>query len=334
MYKKGIRAILFICLTILLIGGLNQILCTKSPHGVDQTRCLYIQPRGRIDVLFLGSSHVHCNVSTPILWEEHGMAAYLLTGAEQPVWNSYYNLVEALKTQKPKLVVLDMFGPARFYGDYQEKWLDQNLGGMRISWNKYEAVKASAENDRVNLFLGFPKYHSRYGRLQTADFRNFIWNRRQNARWKGYTPLVTHAELTEPDMSHVTQVREMTEKSQYYFDKIVELTKEKGIELLLLCAPYLLEEEDQQVYNAIARQAEENGLLFLNYNTTPLYREMGMDFSTDFADHAHLNEVGSSKYTEHLGQWIADRYEIPDRRGEKGYESWESQIYYEEESAP
>lgn len=334
MRKKGIRAVLFICLAILLIRGLNQVLCMKTPHGVDQARCLYIQPKNKIDVLFLGSSHVHCNVSTPILWEEHGMASYLLTGAEQPVWNSYHYLVEALKTQRPKLVVLDMFGPARFYEDYQEKWLDQNLDGMRISRNKYEAVKTSTLHDRANFFLGFTKYHSRYDQLKEADFRNFIWNRSQNMRWKGYTPLITHAGLTEPDMSHVTQVRPMTEKSQLYFDKIVALTKEKGIELMLLSAPYLLEEEDQKVYNYIAQQAEENGILFLNYNTTRTYREMGMDFGEDFADHAHLNEVGSSKYTEHLGRWIRDHYEIPDRRGEKGYESWDSQIYYEEESAP
>ena len=61
--------------------------------------------RRGIDVLFLGSSHVHCNVNTQLLWDEYGMAAYLMTGAEQPLWNSYYNLKEALKTQKPRLVV-------------------------------------------------------------------------------------------------------------------------------------------------------------------------------------------------------------------------------------
>ena len=69
---------------MLLIGALNDILCVKSPHGVDQTRYLYKQPKDKIDVLFLGSSHVHCNVDTEVLWEEYGMAAYLLTGAEQP----------------------------------------------------------------------------------------------------------------------------------------------------------------------------------------------------------------------------------------------------------
>lgn len=329
MKKKGIRGLAFLCLVMLLIGALNDILCVKSPHGVDQTRYLYKQPKDKIDVLFLGSSHVHCNVDTEVLWEEYGMAAYLLTGAEQPLWNNYFLLKEALKTQKPKLVVLDMFCPSRFYDDYQYNWLDQNVDGMKLSKNKWDAVKASTDQDRMNYFLGFTKYHSRYDELTAADFQNFIWNRPRQERWKGFTPLYAHAELTEPDVSHVTESVEMTEKSRYYFDKIVELLEREGIPLALISAPYLLEESDQKVYNSVERIAGEEGLLFWNTNTAEHYRAMGLDFSTDFADHAHLNVSGSKKYTSYLGEWLTENYEIPDRRGQKGYESWENQEYPE-----
>ena len=56
------------------------------------------------------------------------------------------------------------------------------------------------------------------------------------------------------------------------------------------------------------------------------YRQMGLDFSSDYADHAHLNEGGSAKFTAFLGDWIKTNYEIPDRRQEKGYGSWENQF--------
>ena len=334
MKKKIIRATVFCGLLLLLLQGTASVLCVKSPHGVNQVRYLYRQPRNRVDVLFLGSSHVHCNVATSLLWEEHGIASYLCTSAEQPLWNSYHNLVEALKTQSPGLVVLDMYCPARFYENVQEQWLDQNLDGMRLSWNKWQAVQASTDIERMDFFLGFTKYHNRYDELQKEDFQNFFWNRKQQARWKGYTPLITQAELTQPDLDGVTGVQEMTEKSQLYFDKILELTKKEGIELALVSAPYLPEPEDQEVYNYIERIAEEEGILFLNYNTTPMYEEVGVDFAVDFADHTHLNEAGSEKYTRHLGQWLKENYEIPDRRGQRGYESWEEQVFYEEETAP
>ena len=326
MIKKWIRGGIFLCLVLLLLNNLNRVLCVKSPHGVDQTRYLYVQPKNKIDVLFLGSSHVHCNVNTQLLWDEYGMAAYLMTGAEQPLWNSYYNLKEALKNQKPKLVVLDMFCPSRFYDDFQPGWADENLDGMRISLNKLEAVYTSVQEEQSHFFLGFTEYHSRYDQLTTEDFQNFVWNRKTQERWKGYTPLNRHAELTEPDMSHVTTSQEMTEKSKEYFEKVVELTKKEGITLALISGPYLLEERDQEVYNFIGQLAEKDGLLFWNTNTPAHYREMGLDFSTDYADHAHLNEAGGAKYTAYLGKWLSQNYSFPDRRGQKGYESWENQL--------
>ena len=230
------------------------------------------------------------------------------------------------KTQKPKLVVLDMFCPSRFYDDFQPGWADENLDGMRISLNKLEAVYTSVQEEQSHFFLGFTEYHSRYDQLTTEDFQNFVWNRKTQERWKGYTPLNRHAELTEPDMSHVTTSQEMTEKSKEYFEKIVELTKKEGIALALISGPYLLEERDQEVYNSIGQLAEKDGLLFWNTNTPAHYREMGLDFSTDYADHAHLNEAGGAKYTAYLGKWLSQNYSFPDRRGQKGYESWENQL--------
>lgn len=45
MRKKWIRGGIFLCLVLLLLNNLNRILCVKSPHGVDQTRYLYVQPK-------------------------------------------------------------------------------------------------------------------------------------------------------------------------------------------------------------------------------------------------------------------------------------------------
>lgn len=323
--KKRCRAIAFACLAAFFLYMADCVVCVKSPHGVDQIRNLYVQPRNKIDVLFLGSSHVHCNVNTKLLWEEYGMAAYLCTSAEQPLWNSYYNLVEALKTQKPKLVVLDLYSPARVYEDFQPKWAEENLDGMRPSYNKYRAVEASVETDKPEYLFGFLRYHTRYDRLKPEDFRNFFWNRKERQRWKGYTLLENHAELIEQDLSYVTQSMPMTEKSRYYFEKILELTEKEGISLALVSAPYLPEEKDQMVYNFVGQFAEENGILFCNYNTAEMYREVGIDFSRDFADHTHLGKEGGEKYTRHLGKWLTENYEIPDRRRQPGYTSWEEQ---------
>lgn len=323
--KKLCRLTAFVILAALLLHILNSMLCVKSVSGINQTRGLYDQPRNKIDVLFLGSSHVHCNIDPRVLWEEQGIAAYMCTAAEQPLWNSYHYLVEALKTQNPELIVLDVFTPARFYDDIQEKWLAENVEGMRFSWNKYKMVQASTDTEHLSWLFGYPRYHDRYTQLTESDFDHFFWNRKERAAWKGYIEMNAQAQMTEMDMTGVTAREPLTEKAQYYLDQIIELTKKENIPLLLLNAPYLVEETDQYRYNEIAAQASEHGILFLNTNYPEIYREIGMDFEHDFADHAHLNAQGAKKYASYLGRWIKEHYQVTDRRGQSGYESWENQ---------
>lgn len=323
MKKKLIGILGFLILTAVVLLFVTDILRPKSEHGINQARGLYYQPRETVDVLFLGSSHVHCDVDTGMLWEQYGIAAYLCSSADQPLWNSYHYLIEALKYQKPKLVVLDMYCPVRYRDDYQEVWASQNLAGMRISWNKYLAARASVEKDRIGYLLGFPHYHDRYDSLEEEDFDHFIWDRKELSGFKGYTPLQRCEPQEEPDCSTAQECRPLTAKSNDYLNRIIAHCREEKIQLVLVAAPFLWNEEDQQGFLEVSRIAGENGLLFLNYNTPGMVDAIGMDFETDMADESHLNESGSEKYTAHLGKWLKENFEIPDRRGDPAYKSWE-----------
>ena len=117
--KKIVIRVLAIFALILGISVLSDILQIKSDHGINQNRGLYFQSEDSIDAVFLGTSHIHCNVNTALLWEEYGIAAYDYSGAEQPLWMTYYYLKEFYKYQDPKVVVLDLYAPARFKEDYQ-----------------------------------------------------------------------------------------------------------------------------------------------------------------------------------------------------------------------
>ena len=92
------KRILATVLSILLFsGGLlvsNNILQTKTEAGVMQMRALYDQPKDTIDVVMLGSSHVHCGINTAKLFSDYGIAGYDLSSAEQSLWVSYHYLKE------------------------------------------------------------------------------------------------------------------------------------------------------------------------------------------------------------------------------------------------
>ena len=64
----------------------------------------------------------------------------------------------------------------------------------------------------------------------------------------------------------------------------------------------------------------------INYNQ--LYREIGIEYSTDFRDTDHVNNYGAEKVTKHLGDFLVNNYNIEDKRGKSGYEEWDQNKKY------
>ena len=319
--KKNILRIGFIIILLFTLYLLSAVLKVKSPHGIDQANCFYWQPENSIDVVMMGSSHVHCNINTGLLWEEYGIPAYDYSGAEQPLWMTYYYLKELYKYQHPGVVVLDLFAPARFKEDYQYTWISENIYGMRFSLNKLKMLSVSIEADKLpDYFPSFMTYHNRYDSLSENDFERFFWDEKHMENFKGYTPYLN----TEGQVRPYIQEKEangLSRKSLNYLMKIIKYTKKQNSTLILIAAPYIATNEDTQVSNQVKEIAKEQNLTFINFNEC--YDEIKLDFEKDFNDDSHLNYWGSCKFTKYLGEYLSTLPEYSDRRGSEGYESWD-----------
>ncbi|MCH5257497.1 MAG: hypothetical protein J1D87_09395 [Lachnospiraceae bacterium] len=290
---------------------------------------MYIQPKNSIDVVFMGSSHIHCDVNTAMLWEDYGIAAYDYSAAEQPLWITYYYLKEICKYQSPKLVVLDLYSPAEFKEDYQYDFLLDNLLGVKFSFNKLQMLYASCEPEHYfDYFPNFATYHNRYPKSEDLEY--LFKSKKDRASFKGYTPYFIECPQTEPELVE-DKSGGITIKSEQYLQKIIEFTQKNDIELYLIVSPYITKSEDELVYNRIKEISVNYGLEFNSTNYS--YDEMGLDFGTDFNDWSHLNYNGSCKYTQYLGAQIKKNYDIPDRRGLKKWESWDRHVEEIEKAA-
>ncbi len=319
--RKNIARIGFLAALAVTLYLVTSVLRVKSEHGINQNDGMYWQPPDSIDVVMMGTSHIHCNVNTGLLWEKFGIAAYDYSGAEQPLWMTYYYLKELYKYQSPKMVVLDLYAPARFKEDYQYDWIAENIYGMKFSLNKLCMLAVSVEPKELHqYFPSFAVYHSRYDNLEDQDFENFFWNMKDKAAFKGYTPYWGQNPQSRPTVSEGRDDG-LTPKSEKYLKKIISYVRRKGSRLVLIAAPYVVTGEDMRTFNRIEKIAKEEGLLFINYNHE--YDKMGLDFENDFHDASHLNYWGSCKFTQYLGEFLASCEEIPDRRGQEGYGSWE-----------
>ena len=310
--KILLRILLFAVLFVSVFYVVDKTLQFKYDDGVTPTEDFYAFPEDSIDVVLLGSSHLGVNIDTTILSNEFGIAGYKLWGSVQPVWNSYYNLVEALKTQHPKAVVLEALclgHDVEYYGYVNAV---KNTLGLRWSRNKVEAIQASYEpSDWEHAFFPMAQYHSRYAELTDQDFSYYFWedpHSEHNTRnWNVICPM-------EPPST--TQERlPIGDKQMKYFKKIVYLCRKNNIPLVVLTAPYTAPEEERARQNTVNDLLAEEGIPVIDCLTN--YEDYGFDFATDFGDTAgHLNSTGCAKLTRVLGQYLKDNYDLPDRTGD------------------
>ncbi|MBR4719930.1 MAG: hypothetical protein IKP31_06795 [Lachnospiraceae bacterium] len=305
---------------------LDKILLLKSKDGIEQIQAYYNQPAGSVDALFVGSSHIFCHVNTGVLWDDYGISSFDLAAAEQPFWNSYYYIREALKTQNPKVIILDITTPGIRPTDYQpENWLITNTYGIKYNADRYNAIKVSALDISFRrLLIPFNSTHGKYDELSEDDFMNYS----SSVNFKGFDARETTVPFEVHDVSGITERCDLTEKEEKYLRLTIEYVKQNNIPLLLISSPYVVETvEEQEKYNTIFDIADEYNVPYVDFNL--LYDEIGLDFSTDIAEVLHLNRSGNEKFTRYLGQYLKDNYDLADHRGDSKYASWDADALYQ-----
>ena len=311
--KDILKSILFLAGLAVLLLLCMSVLSFKHEDGSLPMRNYYDLPEDTVDVLMVGSSHIGMNVNTKLLWDEYGIAAYKCWGSTQPIWNTYYYLKECLKTQNPKVVMIDVHG-ASFSYEYSDYILQtKNLTGMRFSENKIDAVKTSSLKDGwADLLLGFPTYHSRYSELTKEDFEYFPWNRHPELKELSNASMDVVYPFRMIDIAGVEGSEPLKEKEELYLRKIIELCQENGLPLELIVSPYQVSEGEVKRYRSAAEIAGEySNVHFTNFNE--IYKDYSIDTYRDYVDPGHLNKNGVPKYTHAIAE-LLEAYRLPDRR--------------------
>lgn len=277
-----------------------------------------------VDVLCVGSSHMYCGINPVQMWDDYGVAAYDLACGSQSIWFSYHYIKEALKTQHPEIVILDVY-TLPFADEYFDTKIESNLLGMPLSYNKWEALEAASAENKIDYFLQFPVFHSRYNSLVKY---NFNLDNNGNQKFLGYyytEQIVAYEKEDIIDIRNVKECEPISHKTEEYLRKSIELCQENNIDIILTNTPWPnITEEMQKKYNYIQQIADEYDVIF--WNGCLFNEEIGMDYSVDsMGDDGHLNYMGVTKYTRWLTERIKENYDLPDRRADARWAEWNRQ---------
>ena len=311
--KRLIGTVCFLLGLVLLLNGLTFI--TRNKNEADLVHPYYDEPDHSLDVVFVGSSHIMCGIYPMELYREYGIAAYDYTSSALVLPQAYYQVVEALRTQTPKVLVLDISGVA--YNDTKvgsPEYVHVQLDNMKWSLNKIQAINDLIEepSDRLEYYFPLLKFHTRWKELSSADFKPIV----------GYTKgaHVSEAVLADPDPYPIVPAEDtvpISPRPEEYLRKILDYCRGKGVPVLLINIPAIPNETAQGTYNAVYAIAEEYGVPYLNL----LHHldDMGFDYATDLKDTSHCNRSGAEKVTSYVGDYLKQHFELPDRREDPAY---------------
>lgn len=323
--KDACKAVVFLLILGTVLGAISRVLKFKYDDGILPLNYFYELPENSCDVIFCGTSHAFESFNPAIVWREEGIPSFTLAGSSQPTWSTYYYMKEALKYQNPKVFVMDI-DSTYFWQDHNDySRIVKNTIGLRPSLDRLAAAKVNATEDVfIDVLLGFPTYHTRYGELSKRDFLPDLGNPDYYEEWKGFCENPNQVSFTPPRVSNETEIVPMTDKTYEYFIKIIELCRENDVELLLVCSPYFQNTLEQKTYNHTAQVAEQYGVPLINFNIEQ--DRYDLNYATDMGDDQHMNTLGSTKYSAYIAGYLMDNYDLADRRGDDYYSSWDKTL--------
>lgn len=322
--KQAVQAVIFIAVFLYLLMTVTYIIRTNGDVK-DRFTGFYAQEEHTIDVAMIGSSPVYPYYAAPMLWGEYGFTAYpISTNLQRPV-AAVHLTEEVRKTQTPQLYIYEL----RMY-TAREGDLTNNMAytrgvtdNMKYSWNRIKTINAMVEDvsERHTYYFDIFKYHSNWKTLvlpeQIACFR---YEREDDQ--KGYVMTDEVGPCEAVDTSNIEEKAPMPEFQEQCLYELLDYLKENELQALFILSPTVMEEEKQKMYNYMDEIIAGYGYEFLNLND--YYEEIGIDFQTDFSDYGgHTNALGARKCTKFLGDYLTAHYELADKRGQEGYESWD-----------
>lgn len=324
-----LRGLSFLVLAVLLLSGLSWLLRDRQ----TTLSCLYSEEDNSLDLLLVGSSHVNSGYIPSLLWQENGISACNVYSWSQPMWVSYHHIKEALKTQQPKMIVLELFGMTYGHSSIMPEEIDrtsyQNSFNIDPSLNWLQMIR-TAETCGLDLrpyedFLNLPRYHTRW---KQPSLSMLTYNPHKDPDpLKGYGFLLTAVPQQKPEIAPQPALTPY-EYCVEYLEKIVALCEKEGIRLVFTITPYVYNEAEQGIFQWISEYAQNHNIPLLNYNG-PDGERIGIDYATDLSDWGHLNYSGAQKVTMDLCRFLQDyAQEFPAREEHRNAALLDEQLGY------
>ncbi len=307
IFWNNIKIVLGLCLIVgTFYFGYNYLNSKFRNPEAYYNDSFHNLPEESMDVIVLGSSHAQYSFCPDFFYEDTGLYSYVLGSAFQPLKISYLMLKEALKTQSPEMIILEVY--------------TATLGDEPINENRYvlaeyqltgeerkEAISYLSDDKRVDYYNEFINNHNNWRNLSSID--DLRVDKTSIESTMGYHQNSVYLPVENYWYSFIYDEDVDVELKQEDLDalnNIYDLCKENDIEILLYMVPMdNVTVEIQSYRHKVWDWANEHDIKYIDF----LERDTEFDIrSAIHSDGFHLYTNGASVVTDLLADYVKDNY--------------------------
>ncbi|HCT65692.1 MAG TPA: hypothetical protein DIC60_10580 [Lachnospiraceae bacterium] len=285
----------------------------------------YDQPKNNIDTVFIGSSHCYCTFDPQIIDGYLHTNSWQLGTPSQHPDTSYYLLREVFNYQRPKTVVMELYWDV-MDDEFEPKQADSLFEVLRNEKLKEEYIsQVFPTGDKVKYAIPAIRYQQEYFAYKAKDMEKEIEEKydltkneaeKDNGveyyQGKGYVYCDTTMSKSEYDKTNQFKYFngsnwDFNSTQKKYLEKIIDLCKSQGTELIFVTAPVANVSMDfiqnySKVNQKVSEFAQKNQVAYIDYNI--INKEENLLTNENFRDDAHLNDSGVKIVDNHFAQWL------------------------------
>lgn len=333
--RKILRAAAFAIIALLLTVYLCNVFTIADTDSNKQIfNAFYSEEEDSIDAVYFGTSASNRYFINPMAYKEEGMTVFTMATMGMPMFFIPILMDEVEKTQSPRLYIIELRWVLKDRDLITDAHIRRVTDSMKFSSNKVEAIEKALEftegaegelsniDDPLDYYISIIKYHSRLetGDLSIKDF--FIVGSKNKT--KGYVmSKSTLRQVNQLSAVYSDEREPLSPEADETLTELLDYCDGLNQDVLFVLSPYSVKDGQMEKFNTAMDTVRERGYNVINFNSEEMIEKLDLNYQTDFYNSKHVNYLGAEKYTEYLTKYIDENYDLPDRRGEAGYESWD-----------
>lgn len=269
-----------------------------------------------IDIIYMGSSHSEAGIIPTIIDGAIDVKSFNYSVTGMRIEQGVFRLRDILKTQTPKLIVLDTFSFTPVEEENREVLTRWAFDCLPLSKNKIDAVNHVIKENREAYYVPFLKYHTRWKEISARDLQ--LLGDKSLYETVGFGGATTIEKMEEKDSYfseftyNLNSFLPINTSQKQCFEEFLEVAKNKNIKILLTTVPYktqlgMSSQELTGINNFLEQNyVDQDMVKMLDMNRC--YKKLDFGYA-DLFNEGHVNKAGAEKVSKFLADYIQKEYD-------------------------